>query len=84
MDVIEGRNAHKTEPEVKGKDFISLGKLLRKVSTVKTFRLLTTKIKQILHPTLSNHLPSNYKLGMMRGAHALGFKIGECRHIVWK
>ena len=59
-------DAYKTEPEVKEKDFISLKKLIRKLSNVRNCRVITTEIRKVLPNKMSNYLPTEHELNQLR------------------
>lgn len=74
LSKLDYHDAFRTEPLVTEQDFISLGKLIRKVSTVKIIsRLVTGKLKRILSLSISQHLLSEYGLDILRTTAIKGF-----------
>ena len=47
INTVDYYDAYKTEARVKKEDFISLGKLIRKLSNVRNCRAIRTKIKSV-------------------------------------
>ena len=68
---------------MKEEDFISLGKLIRKLSNVRNCRAITTEIRKVLPNKMSNYLPTEHQLNKLR-TDIKGFTIGENKGPVWR
>ena len=83
IDTLDYYDAYRTESEVKEEDFISLGKLIWQLSTVKNCRAITTELRNVLPDKMSNCLPTKRQLNKLRLVIDI-FKIGGDRGPIWR